>query len=344
MLLGLVEASARRSGAELLHVVRPFVLRTDPEPADRFQTIADHRPAVTVDGALHVSLVVVDEQPRRQEILEMLGHLLELVRRGDRVGRAAAQPTLVVDGWALGAQVRRGRQVRQYRRRRGERVVPGIGQIGDPAQRAAGHGLAGANPQGFQWMLLVVGHRNSLSGRRCRPECGGTTSSKPVGMMTDRTPRRSPVIREHSALFLRSESCSVRRPARTEPTAGGHRDHRWTPELDRGVWAASNDSFGDHSGSVPMDHRRWRHLFADSARFRPGASRVALDPAVGWCPSCWLRNSRPTPRPTVSGPADPRLRPIGSHPPPAARRPGPVPAGAWFILRSVTRQLPRSPR
>lgn len=83
-------------------------------------------------------------------------------------------------------------------------------------------------------------------------------------------------------------------------------------------------------------------LFADSARFRPGPSRVALDPG-GRVVSLVLFEEFPADTETNGfrtgrspAPAD-RLAP-------AARRPGPVPADVWFILRSVTRQLPRSPR
>jgi mycothiol synthase len=51
---------------------------------------------------------------------------------------------------------------------------------------------------------------------------------------------------------------------------------RYRPDDDDVVLRVSNDSFGDHWGSTPMDRDRWRAEFADSPSFRPEHSYLAL--------------------------------------------------------------------
>jgi len=63
-------------------------------------------------------------------------------------------------------------------------------------------------------------------------------------------------------------------PATAEPDDVQIR--RYRPDDDDAVLAVSNESFGDHWGSTPMDRERWRAEFAHSPSFRPELSYLAL--------------------------------------------------------------------
>ena len=51
---------------------------------------------------------------------------------------------------------------------------------------------------------------------------------------------------------------------------------RYRSADDDAVLEVSNESFGDHWGSTPMDRERWRAEYADSPSFRPELSYLAL--------------------------------------------------------------------
>src|ERR1019366_2388527 len=86
-----------------------------------------------VDRALDHALVVVDEQARgHEDVGERLLDLIELQGAADRVGRAAPELPLIVDGRARGAQVDARRQRSDSDRRR-VLTVAGIGKIRNPA-------------------------------------------------------------------------------------------------------------------------------------------------------------------------------------------------------------------
>lgn len=71
--------------------------------------------------------------------------------------------------------------------------------------------------------------------------------------------------------------------ARDRPSGDGRSDEhpagvsirRYLPEDDEAVRKASNASFADHWGSVPLDTARWRAEYADSSGFLPAHSFVA---------------------------------------------------------------------
>ena len=91
-------------------------------------------PASEPIGALDLALVVVDEQARRHEVVELLLALVELERGADRVRRAAAELALVVHRRALPPQVDLRRQLGQHGLRRGVEIVPRVGKVRLPAE------------------------------------------------------------------------------------------------------------------------------------------------------------------------------------------------------------------
>ncbi len=71
----------------------------------------------------------------------------------------------------------------------------------------------------------------------------------------------------------------MRAPLRPDRDAGpapaGVRIRRFRAEDDETVRRVSNETFGDHWGSTPLDAERWRAEYADAKSFRPQHSFVA---------------------------------------------------------------------
>lgn len=70
--------------------------------------------------------------------------------------------------------------------------------------------------------------------------------------------------------------CDLSSPVFAAPAPSGVEIRRYTDSDDDAVRLVSNESFGDHWGSTPMDSERWRAAFATSAAFRPEQSWIAL--------------------------------------------------------------------
>jgi ribosomal protein S18 acetylase RimI-like enzyme len=51
----------------------------------------------------------------------------------------------------------------------------------------------------------------------------------------------------------------------------------WSPGLDESAREASNASFADHWGSLPMSPKTWRGMYRESGTFRPDLSFLAID-------------------------------------------------------------------
>ena len=134
--LGVAVALGGGTRRELRDDVGPLGLRAYPVARHRLDAVADHRAAVAGHRPLDLALVVVDEQTRRHEVPQPLLHAIELHRPRDRVGGAAAELALVVDGRALRAKVGRRRQRQEILRRRGVQVVALVGLVGDPSVMA----------------------------------------------------------------------------------------------------------------------------------------------------------------------------------------------------------------
>jgi hypothetical protein len=68
---------------------------------------------------------------------EALFDVVELDRTSDGVGRAATQMALIENRRAVGTHVDVSGQRRERARRSGEQVIPGVWEIGNPAQTFA---------------------------------------------------------------------------------------------------------------------------------------------------------------------------------------------------------------
>ena len=89
---------------------------------------------VLSDGAFDHSLMIVDEQARRRELLRPVLALITLARAREAVGRTAAELALSVDGRARGSQIDCGRHpLRKADQRRGVQDVARIWEIAPPA-------------------------------------------------------------------------------------------------------------------------------------------------------------------------------------------------------------------
>src|SRR2546421_649449 len=98
-----------RALRELRDVVGPVGLGRRALVCEHLEPVPDHRARVLVDGALDLSLAVVDEEPaRRPEVDSLLGGL-EFVGGSDRVASTAAQLALVKYRWQS-VPHRRGRR------------------------------------------------------------------------------------------------------------------------------------------------------------------------------------------------------------------------------------------
>ncbi len=94
--------------------------------------VTNLRAGVRSDRALHHALIIVDEQTRGHEVHALLLQI-EFDRCRDRIGRAAADLSLVVDCCALIPQIGAGLNCVHRRSRHGERVIPLVGHISLPA-------------------------------------------------------------------------------------------------------------------------------------------------------------------------------------------------------------------
>jgi GNAT superfamily N-acetyltransferase len=70
---------------------------------------------------------------------------------------------------------------------------------------------------------------------------------------------------------------SLERLPESAPAPTGIAVVPWSPDLDEPAREASNASFADHWGSLPMSAGTWRGMYRDSRTFRPGLSFLALD-------------------------------------------------------------------
>src|SRR6185437_14363742 len=114
--------------AELGDVIRPETLRRCAQRGHALDPIANLRAGVAFDRAFHRALVVVNEQPRRHELLL----LIELDCPSNCIGRATAELALVVYRRALLRQIDLGRNVTLNWRWSGIHEVALVGKIRDP--------------------------------------------------------------------------------------------------------------------------------------------------------------------------------------------------------------------
>ena len=70
--------------------------------------------------------------------------------------------------------------------------------------------------------------------------------------------------------------CDLSQSVPEVPTPDGVEIRRFTGSDDDPVRLVSNESFGDHWGSTPMDAERWHAYMTDATSFRADQSWVAL--------------------------------------------------------------------
>mmetsp|Transcript_87398 Transcript_87398/g.219969 ORF Transcript_87398/g.219969 Transcript_87398/m.219969 type:complete len:255 (-) Transcript_87398:21-785(-) len=182
---GLRVARVRGLHGELLLVVGPESLATDPDLVQGLDAVAYVGAGILGDGALHRALVVVDEEPRRNEVLDVLPDLVVVEGGTQRVSRAAAQVALVVDREMLrGAQIDVCREVAGLGGGQVEGPVAEVRQVALPTHRPRRpHGDAEARLVDREGLVAREGaagalrtHPSSLSrpppARRVRPSSG----------------------------------------------------------------------------------------------------------------------------------------------------------------------------
>src|ERR1019366_8085935 len=118
--------------SEFIDVIRPLGFLADSEGRDGLHAIANLRPSVGIDGPLHISLVVVDEEPGGPEYGDSLFLLLELNSSGYGVGGATTELALIINRWTTGPKILLRRQFGEYRLRSRVEVVTLVGQVGSP--------------------------------------------------------------------------------------------------------------------------------------------------------------------------------------------------------------------
>ncbi len=99
-------AGSWRSLLKLRNVIWPFVFRAVSLLHHTFDTIPDLRPAIRVDGPLHSSLIIVNEESRGYEVLQSLFHPIEFDCASDGVGCTASQLALVINRWAFISEIK----------------------------------------------------------------------------------------------------------------------------------------------------------------------------------------------------------------------------------------------
>src|ERR1019366_428302 len=133
--------------SEFIGVIRPLGFRADSEGRDGLHAIANLRPSVGIDGPLHISLVVEDEEPGGPEYGDSLFLLLELNSSGYGVGGATTELALIINRWTTGPKILLRRQFGEYRLRSRVEVVTLVGQIGSPTVLAIDRHIS--NPPGI---------------------------------------------------------------------------------------------------------------------------------------------------------------------------------------------------
>ena len=202
MLLRLRVALRRGLRRELREDVRPHRLGAHALIRERLHPVAQLRAAVLVHRALDDALVVVDEQPRRDEVRLLLLEQLELERAADRIRGARAELPLIVDGRHLRAQIDGGWQRGRGAPRNAKREVALVGKIRNPSE-SLDRELARHRH------LLLSECRGSLCCRGHRAlrkllEHAARDRAQPSGSSTTRSAGSTPAPRESSHASCRS--------------------------------------------------------------------------------------------------------------------------------------------
>src|SRR5439155_2971074 len=129
-------AGGGRLQRELRDGVRPRLLRARALLRQRLDAVAQHGPCVLLDGVLHHPLVVVDEQPAQVGERDAVLAFQELERADERVARAAAQATLILDRRAGPSEIDRRGLLRGDGTYHPVADVPMIRQVGYPPEAA----------------------------------------------------------------------------------------------------------------------------------------------------------------------------------------------------------------
>ena len=125
VLLGIAVGQGRRALGKLGDVIGPIGFGRSTELGDGFDSVANLRSGIVIDGAFDHSLIIINEQARGREFLRALLALVELDCARNAVAGAASELPLVVlpagiriaDQWRAAALAGSGRGVPHTRNR-----------------------------------------------------------------------------------------------------------------------------------------------------------------------------------------------------------------------------------
>src|SRR5205823_3543342 len=111
--------------SELRYVIRPESLMTNSAFRRRFNAIPNLRATVRLDRVFDHPFIIINEKSRRPEGFRVhLFHFFQLNSRGNRVRRAAVEPVLMINGWAIGPEIDpRWQSADQFGRRTVEEIA-----------------------------------------------------------------------------------------------------------------------------------------------------------------------------------------------------------------------------
>src|SRR5207253_4003846 len=119
--------------SEISNAIRPFRFRTNALLSQRFDSVAEKGAAVLIHGAFDRALVVVNKEAAKVDKFGAVLDLKKLERANERVGRAAAELSLIFDRRTFRAQIDFARQFFDPRFDCGVSEIALVRQVRQPA-------------------------------------------------------------------------------------------------------------------------------------------------------------------------------------------------------------------
>src|SRR5882672_3780928 len=115
-------------------VVSPLGFRACALFGDTLYSVANLRSVIQRYAAFDASLVIINEETRRNKVAQFLLLAIELDGRGDCVGGARTDFSLIINFRTVSAQIGSSGKHAQLCQRRGIKMIPVIGKIRHPAE------------------------------------------------------------------------------------------------------------------------------------------------------------------------------------------------------------------